>query len=118
MKCILIVDDDTQVRQIVKIFLTRQGYEVDEVDNGADALWAIERNKPDLVLLDIGMPGISGLAVLQRVKKKHPDLKVIMLTGLNQEEVWKKAMKAGATDYITKPFSFEQLRMNITVHLP
>ena len=118
MKRILVVDDDQQTRQIVKIFLTRQNYLVEEAENGEQALSITERVQPDLVLLNIVLPDMSGLEILQIIKRKYPELGVIMLTGLNQEAVWKKAMLSGATDYITKPFSYDQLRTNLTAHLP
>ena len=117
MKRILIVDDDKQVRMIVHMFLTKQGYQVDEAENGAQALAMLDHDLPDLVFLDLVMPDLDGLEVLRWIRQKYPNLGVIIMTGMNQEEVWKKAMLSGATDYISKPFSYEQLRANLTVHL-
>ena len=118
MRRILVADDDKQVRQILKIFLTRQGYHVDEAENGAQALAIIDSARPDLVFLDIVMPDLSGIETLRWIRQKYPELSVIIMTGMNQEEVWKKAMLSGATDYITKPFSYEQLRANLNLYLP
>ena len=118
MRRILVADDDKQVRQILKIFLTRQGYHVDEAENGAQALAIIDSARPDLVFLDIVMPDLNGIETLHWIRQKYPELSVIIMTGMNQEEVWKKAMLSGATDYITKPFSYEQLRANLNLYLP
>ena len=117
MKRILVVDDDEQVRQIVKKYLKKQGYHVYAAESGAKALSLLEAFQPDLVFLDIVMPDMSGLDVLPMIKQKYPELRVIMLTGLNQEEIWRKAMTSGATDFLSKPFSFEQLWSNVTLHL-
>ena len=114
----ILVADDIQVRQLVKILLTRQGYHVDEAENGIEALSIIERVQPSLVFLDIGMPGMDGLEVLRKVREKYPTMRVIIMTGMNQEEIWKKAMTSGATDYIMKPFSLDQLDTNLAIHLP
>ena len=118
MQRILIADDDPQVRQILKIFLIKQGYHVDEAENGAQVLSMLDSTPPDLVFLDIVMPDLSGIETLRWIRQKHPELNVIIMTGMNQEEVWKKAMLSGATDYITKPFSYEQLRANLNFYLP
>ena len=118
MKRILIADDDQQVRQILKIFLTKQGYHVDEAENGAQVLSLLDRAPPDLVFLDIVMPDIDGIETLRWIRQKYPELSVLIMTGMNQEEVWKKAMLSDATDYITKPFSYEQLRANLNLYLP
>ena len=118
MTRILIADDDPQVREILKIFLTKQGYHVDEAENGAQALSMLDNALPDLVFLDIVMPDLSGIETLRWIRRKYPDLNVIIMTGMNQEEVWKKAMLSGATDYMTKPFSYEQLRANLNLYLP
>lgn len=118
MERILVADDDQQVRQLLKILLTRQGYHIDEAKDGIEALSMIERVQPGLVFLDIGMPGMDGLEVLRKTRQKYPTMSVIIMTGMNQEEVWKKAMTSGATDYIVKPFSLDQLQTNLKLHLP
>ena len=118
MTRILIADDDPQVREILKIFLTKQGYHVDEAENGAQALSILDSTPPDLVFLDIVMPDLNGIETLRWIRQKYPELNVIIMTGMNQEEVWKKAMLSGATDYVTKPFSYEQLRANLNLYLP
>ena len=117
MNRILVVDDEQPVRQILNEFLTRQGYLVEEAESGAQVLSILEKSQPDLVLLDITMPKMSGLEVLNWIHTRYPDLCVIMLTGLDQNEIGRQAMNLGATDYLTKPVSFEQLKINLAIHL-
>ena len=117
MNRILVVDDEQPVRQILNEFLTRQGYLVEEAESGAQVLSILEKSQPDLVLLDITMPKMSGLEVLNWIHTRYPDLCVIMLTGLDQNEIGRQAMNLGTTDYLTKPVSFEQLKINLAIHL-
>ena len=109
MSQILIVDDDTQVRRIMRIFLTKQGYHVHEAKNGQQALAIVEEHALDLVFLDLVMPEMDGFEVLQNIKQRCPKLGVIILSGLIEEKAWVKMMKAGAMDYISKPFNFAQI---------
>ena len=117
MKRILVADDDPQTRQILKIFLEKAGYHVDEAENGAQALSLLDHVQPSLVFLDIVMPDMDGLEALHWIRQRYPELVVIIMTGMTQEEIWKKAMLSGATDFMAKPFSLEQLRTNLSVHL-
>ena len=70
------------------------------------------------MFLDIIMPDLDGIETLIWSRQKYPELKVIIMTGMNQEEIWKKAMLSVSTDFITKPFSYEQLRGNLNLYLP
>ena len=117
MHRILVVDDEEPVRSVLTTFLTRQGFLVEEAEDGAQALSILNQSQPDLVLLDITMPKMSGLEVLDWINRRYPDLCVIMLTGLDQNEIGLQAMKLGATDYLTKPIGLEQLKTHLAIHL-
>jgi len=108
---ILIVDDEEiVVRSCVRI-LGDHGYELDTAGDGSVALHKIEETDYDVIILDIMMPRIDGLEVLQRVKETHPDIDVIMVTGHSQIETAVRSMKLGAFDYIPKPFDPDELEM-------
>ncbi|MDD5217492.1 MAG: response regulator [Candidatus Omnitrophica bacterium] len=99
---ILIVDDDTEFREEFKEFL--YGYEVLEASNGREALERLRRaNTIDLVILDVNMPGLSGIDVLAEIKKTDPELGIIILTGYSSKDVAIEALKGHADDYIEKP---------------
>ena len=106
---ILVVDDEEVVIRSCLRILGQSGHQVDAVASGGDALRKIEEAPVDLVILDIMMPKIDGLEVLQRVKESHPDIDVVMITGLSQIETAVRAMKLGAFDYLPKPFDPDQL---------
>ena len=117
MHRILVVDDEQPVREILNTFLTRQGYLVEEAEDGKQALSILDQSQPDLVLLDIAMPKMNGLEVLDWINQRYPDVCVIMLTGLDQNEIGRQAMNLGATDYLVKPVSLDQLKTNLAIHL-
>lgn len=106
---ILIVDDEPSIVQSLSGLLTDEGFEVTSAGNGYEALQQIESNAPDLVLLDIWMPGIDGLETLQEIKKKHPYTQVIMITGHGTIETAVQATKFGAFDFIEKPLSIDKV---------
>lgn len=109
---IWVVDDEESIRQgIVDALATR--YNVKAFPAAEPALQSIESAPPDLVLLDIGLPGMSGLDALQTVKKRHPDVLVIMITAYEDVSSVVAAMKTGAHDYIVKPLHMESLEMSI-----
>ena len=108
---ILVVDDEEIVLQSCRRALGDGQRVVDTVSSGAEALKRIEEGRYDVVLLDIMMPDIDGLQVLQRVKESHPDLEVIMVTGLSQIGTAVRAMKLGAFDYLPKPFDPDELAL-------
>jgi two-component system, chemotaxis family, chemotaxis protein CheY len=100
MKKILIVDDAVFMRVVIKDVLTTENYELIEAENGREALEKIETEKPDLVLLDIIMPDMDGIAVLQKI---GVSTKVIVISSVGQEVMIKEAKRLGAMDYILKP---------------
>jgi len=108
---ILIVDDEEIVIRSCKRILAGGDFQVDAASNGLEALAKIQEDDYDMLILDIKMPKMNGIEVLQRVKEAHPDIDVIMITGLNQIDTAVKAMKLGAFDYLPKPFDPEELEI-------
>ena len=113
-KQILVVDDEERIRQSLNGVLKDEGYEVMEGKDGAQALKQIEIDPPDLVLLDIWMPGMDGMETLERIKKQIPNLPVIMISGHANIELAVKATKLGAYDFIEKPLSLEKVLLTIS----
>lgn len=109
MKTILIVDDDKDLRFNLTCILKDEGHEVIAVPDGKQALTALAKSAPDLVLLDMKLPGMDGVELLEEMKRKGSNLPVIMLTAYSDVKSAVKAMKSGAFDYITKPFDEEEL---------
>ncbi len=108
---ILVVDDeDIVIRSCLRI-LDGNGYQVETARDGHEALRKIEDNPYDIMILDIMMPNLGGMEVLRRVKEAHPDMDVIMITGLSQIDTAVQAMKLGAFDYISKPFEPDELKL-------
>lgn len=112
MSPILIVDDDAEIRKMLLILLVGAGLLL-EASNGPDALRQIESDKPWLMLLDIVMPVMGGIAVLQAAMKISPSLTVLMLTGEDDIDIAKGALGFGARAYITKPFDGPALRKEV-----
>ncbi|GAB3837726.1 hypothetical protein GCM10029963_03000 [Micromonospora andamanensis] len=102
---VLVVDDDPTVSDVVRRYLEQAGCEVQLAVDGADGLAAIAAARPDLVVLDLMMPGIDGLEVCRRIRRQLPDLPVVMLTALGEEADRVLGLEVGADDYVTKPFS-------------
>jgi DNA-binding NtrC family response regulator len=110
---ILVVDDEDIVLKSCVRALADADHEVETVDNGAAALERIGEGRYDVVVLDIMMPGVGGLEVLQRAKEAHPDVEIIMVTGLSQIDTAVKSMKLGAFDYVPKPFDPDELKLTV-----
>jgi DNA-binding NtrC family response regulator len=110
---ILVVDDEQLIRWSIEQNLKKQGYDVTTAENGEDALKLVREEPPDLILLDIQMPGISGLEVLEKVKEIDEDIVVIMVTAQGGLETAVNAMRLGAYDYINKPFNFDEMAIVI-----
>lgn len=110
---ILIVDDEDRIRQSLAGILKDEGYEVLQAKDGAQALKLIETDSPDLILLDIWMPGIDGMETLEKIKAQNPQLPVIMISGHGNIELAVKATKLGAFDFIEKPLSLEKVLLTI-----
>ena len=110
---ILIVDDEGSIRDILCRKLQSEGYDCVVAANGKEALWKAFMQDFDLVLMDIKMPGLSGMEVLPKMVTDHPDTCVVMLTAVADIETAVEAMKVGAYDYLTKPFNMDDLVMKV-----
>ncbi len=113
---ILIVDDEPQIRRVLRATLSSQGYTVAEARTGDEALEQIRGQRPDLILLDVNMPGRSGLEVCREIRASS-DIPIIMLTVRNSEHDKVQALDAGADDYVVKPFGSEELMARIRASL-
>lgn len=109
MMKLLIVDDEKGITDSLKDFFIHRGFSVETANSGEDALAAVKANKPDIIFLDIRMRGISGLDVLEKIKKIDKNIKVIMLTIHEEKEIVNKAKELGADEYIIKPFRIDYL---------
>ena len=113
MNTILVVDDEKNYLVVLETLLRSEGYEVITADNAKDALEIVLESDVDLVLTDMKMPGISGMELLETIKRRKPDIPVIMMTAYGTIEMAVEAMKKNAYDYITKPFKNEELKRTI-----
>jgi two-component system KDP operon response regulator KdpE len=113
---ILVVDDEPQIRRIMRTTLAGAGYEVDDAKTGEEALAKVREFRPELVLLDINMPGMDGLETC-RALRGDPNVAIIMLTVRNTEAAKVEALDAGADDFVTKPFSTPELLARIRAAL-
>lgn len=114
MTHVLIVEDDPLLRRSLTLNLTARGYTVDDIGNGEDALRIAGRNLPDVVFVDLGLPGISGLDVIRGLRT-WSDVPIIVLSARGAERDKVEALDAGATDYVTKPFGIEELLARLRV---
>ena len=106
---ILTVDDQMGIDSFFYEFFTVRNYEVFNALSGKEAIGIVKREKPRIILLDINMRGMDGIETLQKIREIDKDAAIIMVTGVKDEDVMKKAMELGANDYITKPLSLEYL---------
>ena len=113
---ILVVDDEPQIRRVLRTTLTFRGYEISEAASGEDALEMARKLKPDLILLDVNLPGISGIETCKEIRR-WSETPIIMLTVRNAERDKVVALDAGADDYVTKPFGIEELLARVRVSL-
>jgi len=109
MAKILIVDDDSQLRESFENLLREEGYEVFSAASGEDGCAALDKTVPDLVIMDVRLPGISGLEAFQRIRKVQPKLPVIVMTAFGTTDTAIEATKLGAFDYILKPFDIPEM---------
>ena len=111
---ILIIDDDTSLRRVLEYNLQEEGYEVQAASSGEEGLYLFGQSQPNLVITDMKMSGMDGLLVLKSVKERSPETLVIIITAFGTVDVAVEAMKAGAYDYITKPFNREALKLTVS----
>jgi signal transduction histidine kinase len=110
---ILCIDDDEVARESAQLLLSRWGYRVSLAESGEAGLEAIARERPDLILVDLQMPGIDGIEVLERVRQSDPLIICIMITGHATLQTAVEAMKQGAYDFLAKPFSPDELKLTV-----
>ena len=110
---ILVVEDEDAIRRFIKINLERQGWLVDDVDTGEKGVKMASKNVYDCILLDVMLPGISGIEVAKEVRKTNQEVGIIMLTAKSQDLDKIDGLEAGADDYITKPFNPTELILRI-----
>ena len=108
---VLVIDDEQVIRDGCVRVLSREGYEVDAASNGNEGLQKLETRPAQVVLLDLMMPGIDGFETLARIKKRWPEITVIIITGFATVEKAVQAMKEGAFDFLAKPFNPDYLRI-------
>ena len=113
MALVLVTDDDPTVREVVADYLVRDGHEVVQAATGDEALRLVDVRTPDLVVLDLMLPGIDGLEVCRRLRLSRPSLPIMMLTALGEEEDRVLGLEMGADDYVTKPFSPRELALRV-----
>ena len=109
MAVILIVDDAEFLRLRISKMLTESGHEVLEAENGIQAISIYKSEAPDVILMDIKMPEMDGLTALREIRAQDPKAKIVMLTALGQESIVLEAIKAGAKDFVVKPFERDRV---------
>ncbi len=114
---ILVVDDEINVIRLLKKFLASKSYDVCTAADGRTAVEKVRELKPQIVLLDILMPGMNGMDTLKEIKKFEPDTVVIMVTAVSDEELAKSSLQLGAFDYITKPINLDYLERCLLVKM-
>ena len=114
---LLVVDDEPEVRCLLQDFLTGRGYKVIVAADGLEALSAPDTEKPDLVLLDVVMPGMDGVETLRRMTMADPPTQVIMLSASADLGVTSRLLALGAVDHITKPFDLDYLDQAVSLQL-
>jgi two-component system, response regulator, stage 0 sporulation protein F len=117
MPKILVVDDEKDICDFVKNFFQERGYDVHTAISGEDALEEVKKNKPDLILLDIKMKGMDGIAALKHIKDIDRKMKVVMVTALEDQDKMNEACKLGASEYITKPLVLDNLEQAVEKNL-
>lgn len=114
---VLVVDDDPEVRQVLREFLSSRGYDVTTASGGAEAVAIVETTKPDLVLLDVAMPDMDGVETLKRIVAIEPALAVIMVTANADIGITSKLLALGAVDYVPKPFDLDYLDQAVSTQV-
>ncbi|KAA0679922.1 response regulator transcription factor [Azospirillum brasilense] len=114
---VLVVDDEPPIRRFLRTTLSAQGYDIAEAADGAGALEAVRRRPPDLLVLDLGLPGIGGLEVIRRLRADGVAAPIIVLSSRADEAGKVEALDLGADDYVTKPFGMDELLARIRAAL-
>jgi DNA-binding response OmpR family regulator len=107
---IMIIEDDEEMRSLMKDFFEEEGFETDSVSNGVDALRMLSKDHFDLVITDIRMPGLTGLDILPRIRSLKPETPIIVMTAYGSDDVRRRSLERGATTYLEKPIHLSKLR--------
>jgi two-component system KDP operon response regulator KdpE len=113
---VLIVEDDEETRRVIARALTTRGYRVDEASDGATALGRWEKHRPDIIVLDLGLPDVDGLQLIRRIRREAAT-PIVILSGRYEEREKVEALERGADDYVTKPFGMDELNARLRVAL-
>ncbi|MGA9549550.1 MAG: response regulator, partial [Rhodomicrobium sp.] len=114
---LLVVDDEPPIRRLLRTSLGAEGFEVIEADNAEKALTAIEARKPEIVILDLGLPDQDGLDVIRSIRRSGSKLPIVVLSSRGDERGKVEALELGADDYVTKPFGIAELVARIRTAL-
>lgn len=114
---ILVVEDDQTIRELIRDFLVEHNYLVDTASDGVEALEITKKQQPDVVVLDLTLPKLTGESVCKEIKRMYPQMPVIILTAKNRTDDILSGFKLGADDYISKPFEIEELLARIRAKL-
>lgn len=116
MKKILIIDDESSIRKLLKVSLEANGYHIVEAQTGQEGIQKIIEEKPEVILLDLGLPDKDGLSIIKEVRQSA-QTPIIVLTVIDRDQIKIEALDGGADDYVTKPFSIPELLVRIRVAL-
>ena len=114
---VLIVDDQYGIRILLNEVLQKEGYDTYQAANGLQALEIVQENVPDLILLDMKIPGMDGIEILKRVKALYPDMKVIIMTAYGELDMIQESMDLGAITHFAKPFDIVDIREAVKKYL-
>lgn len=117
LKTVLVVEDEKEIKSFIKKALVDEGYNVEEAEDGAEAIKKVEVEMPDLVILDLGLPKISGETVAAEIKKDYPHIPIIMLTARGSSSDIIAGFKLGADNYMPKPFIMDELLARVRARL-
>lgn len=106
---VLLVDDDPNIRQLLNLYLTKEGYQVEMAERGDTAVTCFKQNPPNIMLLDVMLPGMDGFEVVRQLRREHSSVPVLMLTAKSELTDKVHGLDMGADDYMTKPFAPEEL---------
>jgi two-component system, response regulator, stage 0 sporulation protein F len=115
---ILIVDDQYGIRILLNEVFQKEGYQTFQAANGVQALEIVEKHSPDIVLLDMKIPGMDGIEILKRMKAIDPDIRVIIMTAYGELDMIQKAKDLGAITHFAKPFDIDEIRDAVKKYLP
>ncbi|WP_195576402.1 response regulator [Paenibacillus sp. 1001270B_150601_E10] len=116
-KKVLIVDDQNGIRVLLMEVFSGEGYEAYQASNGKEALELVQQVTPDIVLLDMKIPGMDGLEILKQIKQMKPNMNVIMMTAYGELDMIKEATELGALMHFTKPFDIDEMRVAVNMTL-